>query len=140
MEKTSRQSIAGKIKSAWDQKKIRYLLVGAWNTVFGYAIFALLITAFENEISYLEIAFISHLVAVTHSFFTHRQIVFKSRKNVLIEYTRFHITNLSSLAFGIIALSFFVERCSIPPLTAQAIVTTGIVAISYFAHQNFTFR
>lgn len=129
-----------KLRNAWGDKKFRYLLVGAWNTIFGYATFVLLFNTFETKASYLTIALITHVVAVSQSFLTHREIVFKSRKNIILEYSKFHITNISSLGLGIIALTILVERFLLPPLIAQAIITAAIVAISYFAHEKYTFK
>ena len=125
----------------WQRSRhLRYLAIGAWNTLAGYAIFAGLYLAFAQQLNYMFIAAISHLFAVTQSFVTQRWIVFRSSSHWLGEYFRFNITHLGSLAIGLTLLPLMVEVFNTPPLIAQAIVTALIVVASYFAHQHFTFR
>ena len=125
----------------WHRSRhLRYLAIGAWNTLAGYAIFAGLYLAFTPHIGYMIIAAISHLLAVTQSFVTQRWIVFRSSSHWLGEYLRFNITHLGSLAIGLTLLPLMVEVFNTPPLIAQAIVTALIVVASYFVHQHFTFR
>lgn len=119
---------------------LRYLLTGAWNTAAGYAIFALLYYLLAARVNYMLIAVAAHIIAVTQSFVTQRLLVFRSRKNWLGEYGRFHVAHLFTLGLGLVLLSALVEAFEISPLLAQAIVTAAIVMISYFVHQHFTFR
>lgn len=120
--------------------KFRYLLIGAWNTVAGYAIFAVLYLLVGAWIGYLATAALSHLFAVTQSFVAQRQLVFRSRGNWWAEYLRFHLAHLGSLALGLLLLPLLVELFDMPPLIAQALITATIVILSYFVHQRFTFR
>ncbi len=125
----------------WHRSRhLRYLAIGAWNTLAGYAIFAGLYLALSSYLGYMIIAAISHLLAVTQSFATQRWIVFRSSGHWLGEYLRFNITHLGSLAIGLTLLPLMVEVFNTPPLIAQAIVTALIVVASYFVHQHFTFR
>lgn len=125
----------------WNRhQQLRYLLTGAWNTAAGYAIFVVLYFLLAPKLDYRVIAVATHIVAVTQSFVTQRRLVFRSRKNWLGEYGRFHIAHLFTLGLGLVLLSLLVETFEISPLLAQAIVTTAVVMISYFVHQNFTFR
>lgn len=125
----------------WQRSRhLRYLAIGAWNTLAGYAIFAGLYLALSSYLGYMIIAAISHLLAVTQSFATQRWIVFRSSGHWLGEYFRFHIAHLGSLALGLALLPLLVEGFHMTPLIAQAIVTALIVVVSYFVHQHFTFR
>jgi putative flippase GtrA len=128
------------LRQLWLHKKLRYLAIGAWNTLVGYAVFAVLYLIFGQSIDYLLIALISHLIAVTQSFISQRYLVFRSSGNLWAEYLRFHLAHLGSLVLGLGALRILVENCLISPLTAQVIVTALIVTASYFVHQHFTFR
>lgn len=124
----------------WHNQKFRYLIVGAWNTLAGYAIFAGLYVLLDSIIGYMLIAGISHVFAVSQSFITQRWIVFKSSGNGWAEYWRFHLTHLGSLGISLGALPFMVEILKISPLLAQGFITAIIVIASYFIHLNFTFR
>lgn len=120
--------------------KLRYLLVGAWNTLAGYGIFAVLYQSMGQHIGYMGAAVLSHILAVTQSFATQRCIVFRSTGRGYAEYFRFHITHLGSLAAGLCALPILIELFNIQPLIAQGVVTAVLVVVSYFVHQHFTFR
>lgn len=120
--------------------KFRYLLIGAWNTLAGYAIFAVLYLLVGTSIGYLFTAALSHLLAVTQSFVCHRQFVFQSRGKWVEEYWRFHIAHLGSLLLGLVLLPLLVELLGISPLIAQALLTIFFVIVSFFVHQHFTFR
>lgn len=124
----------------WHNRKFRYLAIGAWNTLAGYAIFAGLYVLLSSFVGYLFVAGISHVFAVTQSFVTQRQIVFRSAGSWKGEYLRFHIAHLGSFGIGLGALALMVEIFNAPPLFAQGVITVLIVAFSYFMHQYFTFR
>lgn len=124
----------------WKNEQIRYLLVGTWNTLVGYILFAGLYLLIGASIGYLATAVLSHLLAVTQSFVTQRHLVFRSQGIWWAEYLRFHIAHLGSLLLGLTLLSLLVELFRIQPLLAQALVTGLSVILSYFVHQHFTFR
>jgi putative flippase GtrA len=127
-------------KQLWRHKKFRYLVIGAWNTLAGYLIFAGLYMALGHYTGYMIIAVVSHLIAVTQSFLTQRHIVFRSAGKWTHEYLRFHLAHLGSLLIALVALPIMVEIFAIPPLIAQGILTALIALASYFVHQHFTFR
>lgn len=123
-----------------ESAKFRFLVIGGWNTLVGYAIFAGLYLLVGNWIGYLATAIVSHLLAVTQSFMAQRHLVFRSQGIWWTEYLRFHIAHLGSLLLGLTLLSLLVELFRIQPLLAQALVTGLSVILSYFVHQHFTFR
>ncbi|NJD25031.1 MAG: GtrA family protein [Betaproteobacteria bacterium] len=123
-----------------DNRQLRYLVVGVWNTAAGYCIFALFYLAVGKSVDYMAIAVLSHILAVTQSFFMQRRVVFRSQANVWAEYLRFHVAHLGSLGLGLILLTLFVEVAGLDPLLAQAIATAIVVFTSYFVHRHFTFR
>ncbi|MFZ2267942.1 MAG: GtrA family protein [Azonexus sp.] len=128
-------------KLIWsNSQKLRYLTVGAWNTVAGYGIFAGLYLTFDQHIGYMIIAVLAHIAAVSQSFITHRLIVFRSSQNWHAEYVRFHLAHLGWFCVGISALPIMVEGLHLSPLVAQAAITVVVVIASYFVHQHFTFR
>lgn len=127
-------------KQLWRHKKLRYLVIGAWNTLAGYLIFAGLYLTLGHYAGYMIIALASHLISVTQSFLTQRHIVFRSTGKWAHEYMRFHLAHLGSLLIALVTLPIMVEIFATPPLIAQGVLTAGIVLASYFVHQHFTFR
>lgn len=129
------------IKALWHaNRKLRYLLIGAWNTLAGYGIFAVLYQIMGQDIGYMGVAVLCHVLAVTQSFATQRHIVFRSTGSGWAKYFRFHIAHLGSLAAGLGALPILVEFFNVRPLIAQGAITATLVVASYFVHQHFTFR
>jgi len=124
----------------WQQRKFRYLAIGASNTVAGYLIFASIYYLFGNYTGYLLAVLVSHIIAVSLSFTTQRNLVFYSTGEWKKEYLRFNITHLGSLGVNLSLLPLLVECLYFDPLAGQAVVTSIIVVTSYFLHQHFTFR
>lgn len=130
-----------KFRQIWRQNsKFRYLITGLWNTIFGYGIFAGIYLFFGKEIGYIGTAIFGHFFAVTHSFITQRYFTFRSTGNWKVEYARFNLTHLASLALGLVILPTLVELGGISPFKAQAISTILIVIGTYFAHLTYTFK
>lgn len=123
-----------------DSRKFRYLAIGLWNTLAGYAIFAGLYLVIGPQVGYMVTALISHVLAVVQSFLTQRHLVFRSQGNWWAEYLRFNLAHLGSLLTGLALLPILVELIGFTPLIAQVLSTLLIVVISYFVHQHFTFR
>jgi putative flippase GtrA len=127
----------------------RYLLVGAWNTLFGYGMFALF-TAVLNPIvphSYIWASLLSSLLNITVAYFGYKWFVFKTKGNYLREWMRCVAVYSSGIAFGLIALPvlvflirhnsrFFAEA----PYIAGAVVTVFAVVYNFLGHKNFSFR
>jgi len=132
--------MASLMKPIWRHRKLRYLAIGAWNTLAGYLIFVGLYFLLSPPTSYMIVAIFSHILAVTHSFLTQRWIVFRSSASWKAEYLRFHIAHIGSLTIGLCLLPLLIEIFFIPPPIAQGAITALIVVASYFVHQHFTFR
>jgi putative flippase GtrA len=133
----------GLIESAlglWRNEQVRYLVVGGWNTLFGYACFALGYALFGHVVHYLVIATLVHGIAVTQSFLTQRTLVFRSRARWLPEYLRFHVSHLGLLGAGLVAMPVLVELVGLSPLVAQAAWILLSVVGSYVVHKSFSFR
>lgn len=130
-------SIAHKI---WHNQKFRYLLVGGYNTAFGYGVFALLWWQLNQELHYIVLLTISHVLAVTNAYLGYRHFVFKTKGRWLKEYLRFNVVYLGSFVFNLISLPFVIEHFKIHPLVAQAIILSFTVVISYVVHKRVTFK
>lgn len=127
----------------------RYLLVGTWNTLFGFGTFALL-TAVLNRIvphSYIWASLLASLLNITVSYLGYKWFVFRTKGNYLREWMRCVAVYSGGIIFGLIALPllvvlirhntrFFAEA----PYIAGALLTVVVVVYSFFGHKNFSFR
>jgi len=88
----------------------RYLLVGIWNTLFGYGTFALL-TAVLNPIvphSYMWASLLSSLLNITVAYLGYKWFVFKTKGNYLREWLRCVAVYSTGIILTLIALPILV--------------------------------
>lgn len=133
---------------------IRYLVVGAWNTLFGYGCFFLFVRLFlhlmpsQPLLAASAASVVSTVINITVSFVGYKLFVFKSKGKFLHEYARSFLVYLPSLllnAMAIAPLTALVRR-AIPshfqqaPYIAGAILAFVTVIISFFGHKHISFR
>jgi len=128
------------IKSIWVNQHHRFLIVGAYNTGFGYLSFVALYALLGSYIHYLVIVVLSHVLAVSNAFMTQRMLVFRGKGSVLAEFIRFNITTVGTLLLGLVGMAILVEQAKLHVYLAQAMVTSTTVIVTYFAHKHFTFK
>ena len=123
-----------------NNEKIRYLLVGGYNTAFGYILFVLLLIIFNSRAHYLILLIISHVVSVTNAFLAYKFLVFKTQEPWLPEFFKFNMVYLGTLLINLIALPIMVNLLTIRPIVAQAWFVVITVLISYLGHKRFSFK
>jgi putative flippase GtrA len=122
------------------ERGIRYLLVGGWNTVFGYGVFALLQLTVGDDLGYLAILAIAQVLATVNAFVGYRTLVFKVHGDVLRDFARFSTVYVGAFLVNLAVLPLLVEVIGLPVLVAQALVVGGTVVASFFVHRGFSFR
>jgi putative flippase GtrA len=122
------------------RREVRFLIAGAYNTAFGYAVFTLLFELFGRQINYLVIGCLSQAVSVVSAFLVHRFFVFESSGQWWASFLRFNLSQMATFAFGLTALYGLVSGGGLSPVLAQAIVTCASVLVSYVLHRNYSFR
>ena len=127
---------------------IRYLAVGACNTAFGYACFALftlLLTPIFTY-GYVLASLLANLFSITFAFFGYKWFVFKTKGNYLREWIRCVGVYATGMIVSAAALPFVVgfirrqpghDRSA--PYIAGAIVLVFSVLFSFFGHRHISF-
>jgi putative flippase GtrA len=123
-----------------DHRQLRYLAVGAWNTLFAYLMFGLLYFIFHSRVHYLLISVCAHFLAVINAFICQRWLVFKSHSAWLRPFLRFNLVQLLVLIWGLAALAFMVEVLHLNPLLGQLITMAVAVVGGYVLHRGYSFR
>lgn len=126
----------------------RYLIVGAWNTIFGYVSFAVL-TALLSPIipySYLTASLLASLLNITMAFLLYKHFVFRTKGKYWSEWARCLLVYSSNIVFNLALLPVIVQLIrhktsygSRAPYLAGALLTGFGVIYSFFGHRKFSF-
>lgn len=122
------------------KEKIMFLIAGAWNTIFGYFIFALLFYLLSAKVHYMILLAVSYIFSITNAYLSYKYFVFKTKGNVVTEYFRFYVIYGIAFLANLALLPVFVELLHVHPLMSQALIIVLTMIISYFGHKNFSFR
>jgi putative flippase GtrA len=127
----------------------RYLLVGAWNTLFGYGSFAFFTKILSPLIphSYIVASVISSLLDISVAYFGYKFFVFKTKGNYLREWIRCVGVYSGGIIFGVVTLPILVALIrrntrfvAQAPYIAGALLTAFMVVYSFVGHKKFSFR
>ena len=128
--------------------KIKFVIVGIWNTIIGYLLFFVLDTLFthvfeKRYVAYMSAAVLGNFLAIINAYIFHKYLTFKSKVSgigILAEFARFFASYLFSFILGLILLPVIVEMFHIDPKIAAALILIVTVIISYLSHSRFSFR
>lgn len=136
-------------KQLWSdhQVKIRFFIIGVWNTIFGYATYISLDYLFamvfqKRYVAYMTAAILSNIIATISAFLFHKHITFQSTvrgKGIIIEFVKFYSTYTVTNILGLALLPVFVEVFKIDPKIAGALLIPVVAIVSYFGHSRFSF-
>jgi len=121
------------------KEKLRYLIVGAANTVFGYCSGIVLYEILSPVIHIIFIATLINIVNISVSFLTYKLFVFRSKGIWWQEYLRSYLVYGTAALISIVLIWFLVDGLKIPFWIAQAVLIIFTVVVSYFGHSKFTF-
>jgi putative flippase GtrA len=123
-------------------ERVRFVIVGGFNTVFQFGMFALFDQGDRSPVRYLASLYVSYAIAIVVAFFLHRRFTFRATEggNAVVDFFRFASVYVVSLVINTALLPLLVETARLSPLVAQAIVTVITVLLSYFGHKYFSFR
>jgi putative flippase GtrA len=129
---------------------LRYLLVGGWNTVFGYTCFFLInrwLSAVITTYPYILAGLASSLINITVAFLGYKWFVFRTKGNYLREWVRTLSIYSGSILISTLALAPLVGLIrhttryqTEAPYIAGGIVAVFTVIVSFFGHKHFSFR
>ena len=127
-----------KIEDAWFRylpQKLRYLLVGGFNTVFAYVFFLMLLLIFPYNAALV----IQYFCTVNLSIFTMRHYVFRSTGDFKKEFLKAWTVYIGIYFFNAAALNFLVRACLLSPPVAQAIYLTASTVLTFLLHKYYSF-
>ncbi|MET0307476.1 MAG: GtrA family protein [Sphingomonas sp.] len=121
-------------------RPLRFVAAGAANTLFGLAIYPLLLWSVPALHTHYMIALgIAQAVSLCFAFATYKLGVFRTRGNLAREFGAFSSFYLFNYAANWAALPALVELAGIPPVLAQLGFTAILIVGSYFWHSRVSF-
>lgn len=125
-----------------EDERVRFVVVGGFNTAFGYGLFIALELLGGARANYFVSLYGAFLLSTTTAFILHRRFTYRrtGTGSIWLDFVRFQGVYLVSLAINSAALPLLVEKLHFTPIAAQGVVVLVTTATSYFGHKYFSFR
>lgn len=123
------------IKELWQIRLLRFLVVGAINTLFSYLVYVAFILLGAH---YNLATLISTILGVIFNFFTTGRIVFRSMENK--RFILFVLVYAFTYLVNILLLRWLIDGLTMDKLLAGALVTFPVALLSYFLNASITFK
>ena len=123
-----------------NRKEVRYVLVGGWNTLFGWAVFVALQLTVGATIGYMAVLVIAQVVSIINAYLCYRWLVFRVQGNWWLDFFRFSAVYWIVFALNIVALPLMVSVLGMNVIVSQTVFVVVTVIASYIAHNRFSFR
>lgn len=122
-------------------RPIRFLIVGLWNTVFGYGTFVAAVAATRAlNVSYLYATVPAQILGILNAYFCHRVYTWADGDKSFAGFVRFSAVYWVIFAVNAPLLVLLVDGLGLLPEIAQGILLVGNVVVSYLAHGRWSFR
>jgi putative flippase GtrA len=121
-------------------QQIRFVIAGAWNTLFGYLTGVVLYFCFEDSLPLFMILVLATVVSISMAFVINKLYVFRSRGSWIAEYVRAYSVYGVSAILSVAVVWVLVVAMLLPFWLAQAIATIFSAVISYVGNARFTFK
>jgi len=134
-------SLTDRMRDASGRRPFRYLVAAGLNTLFGLAIYPVLLwTVPWLRVHYMVGLLIAQAVSLAFAYSSYKLGVFQTRGGYARELTAFLSFYGVNYAANWIALPALVEFAHLSPIIAQLMFSALIMITSYFWHSKVTFR
>ena len=120
-------------------EKLRFLVVGAGNTLIGYVCFLLMFALLDPWVGTVAILVAAYLLALPIAFVNQRLLVFRSRSPLLREFGRFLLANSTIFLINVVALPICIKFFEGDARVVQGGFVMVSTIASYFVHKYFSF-
>ena len=125
----------------WDSFcALRFLIVGAYDSIFSYGVFAILYSLFGGGWGDVAVQIVTLIIGITNAYIMHRFVTYRSHGVWWKEYLRFYVV------YGVQALMkmgcFFVFATWLEwnGYLVQLTLTVAFTVISFWAHKHYSFK
>lgn len=123
-------------------QRLLFLVVGLVNTGLGTVAFVGLQLTLGQQLHYLGVLLLAHVLSVLVAFALHRRYVFRvsGTGSVLLDLARFESVYLGVLGLNLVVLPLLVEGGGLGVIPSQLAFGGCMAVLSWFGHKNFSFR
>jgi glycosyltransferase involved in cell wall biosynthesis len=122
------------------RRRALYLVVGGWNTLFGYLVFSVLYYLLSQRLSYVLIFIAAYAVSTFNAYWGYKLLVFKTPTRFITEFPRFAVVYVGALAVNLVVFPWLTQTLGLNPYVSQALFTVVLVVCTYIVNKRFTFR
>jgi glycosyltransferase involved in cell wall biosynthesis len=122
------------------RQRLLYLVVGGWNTLFGYLAFAGLYYLLGERIGYAPVFIVSYAVSMLNAYWGYKLVVFRTPGKFRHEFPRFSIVYVVALGVNLVVFPWLTRTLGLNPYLSQAIFTVVLVVCTYIVNKRFSFR
>ena len=123
----------------WSQRGIRYIIIGGWNTIFGFISLVVLKFTVMPPLNTVTAVTIASALSVIQSYVMQRKFVWRSNNEIHKEFPKFIVIAISQYFVGLLLIIYFVDHRKYPLLPTQLIVSLTLVAITFVLMRSWTF-
>lgn len=127
------------VRALLRRTETRFLIVGAWNTLFGYLAFLAVYALADGHLSHAMVLTIAYAISVVQSFVMQRMFVFGTEGHPGRQLFRFVLVNTVIFVSNLIFLPLATRATGLPVPLVQAVFVFGSTVISYLAHKLYSF-
>jgi len=121
-------------------EKVRYIIIGIFNTMFGYSVGIVLFTILSEKLHTILIVSMANMLSIIVSFFMHKLFVFRRKGKWINEFFRACIVYMNMALVSVFIMWVFIDILNISIWISQAIAICTTFSLTYFGHKKFTFH
>jgi putative flippase GtrA len=119
--------------------RVRFLIVGLWNTAFSLSMFYLFLKLFKST-NYQVLVLICFFLANIQSHLMQRTFVWKSKEPYFSEIFRFIVNAILISAINFILLVIFVDLFNYPIYETQVFLALLLTIFNYYFQKHSVFK
>ncbi len=120
-------------------QKLRFLLVGGYNTLFSYVLFAVFVNFSGNETAQISLL-AAYVISSVNNYLTQKFYVFNTRGHYWREYIKCCTVWMASYGVNAILLYLFMHFLGLNPYAGQFIAVIGVIVFNYVFLKHFAFN
>jgi glycosyltransferase involved in cell wall biosynthesis len=121
-------------------RRIKYLIVGGWNTLFGYLVFSGIFFLLGAKVGSAPVLIASYILGVLNNYWCYKIFVFKSKGMFVREFPRFAIVYVVVLAVNLVVFPWLTKTLGLNAYVSQAMFSVVVIITTYIVNKRFSFR